>query len=94
MLHLSAFGSHNGTLQDLILAVDGEGNVCRSLRGAVKLLDVVFVGESQGLVHCVSEHKDNTRQITELSISVLQDYDAEEAQCGFFQAVWKNELRS
>ncbi|RCV19575.1 hypothetical protein SETIT_3G396800v2 [Setaria italica] len=76
MLHLSvtSFDTH----QDLILAVNGEGKDCRSLSGPGKRFDVAFVGESQGLVHCVSQHKDNTRQMTELSIWVLRDYDAEE----------------
>jgi len=98
MLHLSVSSFHNDTRQDLILAVDGQGKECRSLSSPQKCFDVAFVGESQGLVHCLSQHKDNTRQMTELSIWVLQDYDAEEwvlkQSVDFFQAVWKNELPS
>ena len=46
----------------------------------------------------MSQHRDKTRQMTELSIWVLQDYDKEEwvlkQSVDFFQAVWKNELPS
>ncbi|CAN6180734.1 unnamed protein product [Urochloa humidicola] len=60
-----------------IVAVDGEGDKCRTIywpeeeRGSL-----VFLGQSQGLLHCLSGHKDRNN-ITELSIWVLDDYDAE-----------------
>ncbi|CAN6339059.1 unnamed protein product [Urochloa humidicola] len=76
MLHLSA--TSFDTDQELILAIDVEGRECRSFSGPEKRFDVVFVGESQGLLHCLSQHSDDTSQMTELSIWVLQDYDAGE----------------
>ncbi|CAM0147252.1 unnamed protein product [Urochloa decumbens] len=76
MLHLSA--TSFDTDQELILAVDTEGRECRCLSRPEKHLDVVFVGESQGLLHCLSQRTDDTSQMSELSIWVLQDYDAEE----------------
>ena len=39
---------------------------------------MVFVGQSQGQLHYMSQHRDNTRQMTELSIWALQDYGTEE----------------
>ncbi|CAL4897582.1 unnamed protein product [Urochloa decumbens] len=53
MLHLSA--TSFDTDQELILAVDTEGRECRCLSRPEKHLDVVFVGESQGLLHCLSQ---------------------------------------
>ncbi|CAL5078832.1 unnamed protein product [Urochloa decumbens] len=63
--------------RDAIVAVDGEGEKCRIIhwpeeeRGSL-----VFLGQSQGLMHCMSGHMDHYN-ISELSIWVLDDYDAE-----------------
>jgi hypothetical protein len=62
----------------LILTVDGEGKKCRIISGPWKPNDRVFVGQSQGHLHYMSEYRDDTRQMTELSIWVLQDYHTEE----------------
>jgi hypothetical protein len=64
--------------RELIVAVDGEGKRCRVISGPHKCCDVVFVGQSQGRLHYMTKHRDTTRKMTELSIWVLHDYDAEE----------------
>ncbi|CAN6357162.1 unnamed protein product [Urochloa humidicola] len=76
MLHLSAtrFDTH----EELIIAVDGQGRECKFISGPEKRADVAFVGQSQGRLHYMTQHRDSTSNMTELSIWVLQDYDAEE----------------
>ncbi|KAG2630896.1 hypothetical protein PVAP13_3KG556100 [Panicum virgatum] len=77
MLHFSVF-QFDGIEQELIVALDGEGKKCRIINGLENSGDAVFVGQSQGQLHYMSQHRDDTRQMTELSIWVLQDYDTEE----------------
>ncbi|RCV09888.1 hypothetical protein SETIT_2G065900v2 [Setaria italica] len=76
MLHWTIFcrsAQHNA-----LVAVDGEGEKCRIIhwpneeRGLL-----VFLGQSQGLLHCMSGRMDDFNKFTELSIWVLEDYDAE-----------------
>ncbi|KAG2622297.1 F-box protein At5g07610-like [Panicum virgatum] len=81
MLHFSVtrFGGEGSKCrQEQIVAVDGEGKKCRIISMPEKSSDVVFVGQSQGQLHYMSQHRDNTRQMTELSIWALQDYGTEE----------------
>ncbi|CAL4897584.1 unnamed protein product [Urochloa decumbens] len=76
MLHLGAtrFATH----EELIIAVDGQGRECWFISGPEKRADVAFVGQSQGCLHYMTQHRDSTSEMTALSIWVLQDYDAEE----------------
>ncbi|KAJ1261286.1 hypothetical protein BS78_09G017100 [Paspalum vaginatum] len=76
MLHLSftRYKPH----QELLVAIDREGRRCWTMSWPEKRGKVVFVGQSQGLLHYMTKHGDKGRQITELCIWVLQDYDAEE----------------
>ncbi|CAM0147257.1 unnamed protein product [Urochloa decumbens] len=75
MLHLSVTSFVRCQAdQELIVAVDGEGKKCRIIHGPEKHADVAFVGQSQGRLHCMNQHSDNA----ELSIWVLEDYDAQE----------------
>ncbi|CAL4904937.1 unnamed protein product [Urochloa decumbens] len=75
MLHLSATSFVRCQAdQELIVAVDGEGKKCRIMHGPEKHADVAFVGQSQGRLHFMNQHSDNA----ELSIWVLEDYDARE----------------
>jgi len=76
MLHFNV--THLDIDQEQIVAVDGEGKKCRIISMPEKSSDVVFVGQSQGQLHYMSQHRDNTRQMTELSIWALQDYGTEE----------------
>ncbi|CAL4904934.1 unnamed protein product [Urochloa decumbens] len=76
MLHFSVTGV--GTGQKLIFAIDGQGRECRFISGPEKHADVAFVGQSQGRLHYMTQHRDSTSEMTKLSIWVLQDYDAEE----------------
>jgi len=64
--------------QELIVAVDGEGNKRRIISGLDNSSDVVFVGQSQGQLHYMSQHRDDPRLMTQLSIWVLQDYNTED----------------
>ncbi|CAN6357159.1 unnamed protein product [Urochloa humidicola] len=74
MLHLSATSYvRRGIDHELIVAVDREGTNCRIMRGPEKDADVAFVGQSQGRLHCMNQHRGNTG----LSIWVLEEYDTE-----------------
>ncbi|CAN6335162.1 unnamed protein product [Urochloa humidicola] len=75
MLHFSA--TRVGTGQKLIFAIDGQGRKCRFISGPEKHADVAFVGQSQGRLHYMTQHRDSNSEKTQLSIWVLQDYDAE-----------------
>uniref|UniRef100_K3ZTX7 F-box domain-containing protein n=1 Tax=Setaria italica TaxID=4555 RepID=K3ZTX7_SETIT len=77
MLHLVArLGSD---YQVVIVAVDEEGGKHRIIswpeeeRGLL-----VQLGQSQGLLHCTSGHRDDLGYMTELSISALEDYGTEQ----------------
>ncbi|RCV19573.1 hypothetical protein SETIT_3G396600v2 [Setaria italica] len=79
MLHFSNTSYFGWEIdQELIVAVDGEGGICRVISGPQKLCDVAFVGQSQGRLHYMNQHGDSTGDMTGLSIWVLQDYDTEE----------------
>ncbi|KAG2640468.1 hypothetical protein PVAP13_2KG357712 [Panicum virgatum] len=64
--------------QVVIAAVDGEGEKRRVIpwpeeeRGSL-----VFIGQSKGLLHCTSGKKDDLGNMTELLISVLENYDTD-----------------
>lgn len=63
---------------NMILAVGGEGRPFRTLHWPQNDSGVlVFVGQSQGHLHCLSGCMGNSSQMTELSIWVLEDYNAE-----------------
>ncbi|WVZ95909.1 hypothetical protein U9M48_041615 [Paspalum notatum var. saurae] len=67
-----------GTRQELIVAVDVKGRKCRTMSWPENRGDAVFLDQSQGCLHYITEQTDKGREITELCIWVLQDYDAEE----------------
>ncbi|WVZ95905.1 hypothetical protein U9M48_041612 [Paspalum notatum var. saurae] len=69
MLHLS-FTRYKPD-QELLVTVDREGRRCRTMSWPEKRGKVVFVGQSQGLLHYMTKHKDKGREITELCIWVL-----------------------
>ncbi|CAN6343270.1 unnamed protein product [Urochloa humidicola] len=76
MLHFSLTRFDDG--QDLIAALDGQGRVCRFISGPEKHADVAFIGQSHGQLHYMTQHRDSTSKMTELSIWVLQGYDTNE----------------
>ncbi|TKW30879.1 hypothetical protein SEVIR_2G067100v4 [Setaria viridis] len=96
MLHMSIH-FHDSNL-NMIVAVDGEGEPFKTMHWPDDSGRVVFfVGQSQGHLHCMSVHTGDLVQMTQLSIWVLEDYDAEkwvliEGQCELLPAVWKNEM--
>ncbi|KAJ1288068.1 hypothetical protein BS78_02G060700 [Paspalum vaginatum] len=64
--------------QNMIVEVDGEGKPFKTMHWPANRGRIVLVGQSQGHLHCVSgrmEHK--LVDMTELSIWVLEDYDAD-----------------
>jgi hypothetical protein len=68
--------------ENLIVAVDGEGTICRIIFPPVKHVDVIaFIGQSQGHLHCIStnmQSQDFNFHFTQLSVWVLEDYDTQE----------------
>jgi hypothetical protein len=79
MLHLIVSPSSTGP--ELIAAIDRKGKTRKVIRWAGNHGFPVFVGQSKGLLHCVSVsgHPDgDSCHMTELSVWVLEDYDAEE----------------
>lgn len=78
MLHLIVSPSSIGP--ELIAAFDGTGKICRVIRWLENRGFPVFVGQSKGLLHCLSVtgHPDGSFcHMSKLSIWVLEDYDAE-----------------
>jgi hypothetical protein len=95
MLHLAIY--RGSAHQDVIVAVNGEGDKCRIIDCPKENSGcIVFLGQSQGLLHCISGHLGYFGNITELFIWVLEDYNAEklgpEAQCELFASVSKSKL--
>ncbi|CAL5078806.1 unnamed protein product [Urochloa decumbens] len=80
MLHLIVSPSSSSTSPELIAAIDEEGKTRKVIHWVEDRGFPVFVGQSRGLLHClsVSGHSDdNSCHMTELSVWVLDDYDAE-----------------
>ena len=83
---------------ELIAAIDGKGKTRKVLHWGQNHGFPVFVGQSKGLLHClsVSGYPDgNSGHVTELSAWVLEDYDAEEwklKHTELFGAVWEKQL--
>lgn len=79
MLHL-IIGCSYPEHTSAIVAVDGEGEKCRIIHWAEQEHGLlVFLGQSQGNLVCVSEHiVDRQPSIAELSIWVLEDYGTEQ----------------
>ncbi|CAN6222512.1 unnamed protein product [Urochloa humidicola] len=75
MLHFSV--GHEYGKEDQIVAVDREVNKCRTIHWLEERGEITFVGQSQGLLHCISRHR-KTVETTELSVWVLEDYETEE----------------
>nr|CAB3455903.1 unnamed protein product [Digitaria exilis] len=78
MLHLIISTSSG---PELIAAIDGKGKTRKVIRWVESHGVPIFVGQSKGLLHCVSvsEHPDgNSGHMTELSVWVLEDYNTEE----------------
>ncbi|CAN6203241.1 unnamed protein product [Urochloa humidicola] len=75
MLHFNV--GHEYGKEDQIVAVDREVQKCRNIRWPEKRGEIVFVGQSQGLLHCISAHT-KTIETAELCVWVLEDYDTEE----------------
>ncbi|KAJ1288065.1 hypothetical protein BS78_02G060400 [Paspalum vaginatum] len=79
MLHVSIIRDFQARMEmhRMIVAVDGEGKPFRTMHWPDNRGSIVFVGQSQGHLHCVSEHSDFERKMTEFSIWVLEGYDEE-----------------
>ncbi|CAN6165769.1 unnamed protein product [Urochloa humidicola] len=94
MLHFFVKRMH--TKDVLIVAVDGEGSICRIMRWPLTIYNrAVFIGQSQGLLHCIGEnfiheHRDQRERII-MSVDVLQDYDAQEWETNKF-SIWGGNL--
>lgn len=63
--------------QNMIVAIDGEGMPFKTIQWPRDRGRLVFIGQCQGHLHCMSVHTGNLVQMTQLSIWVLEDYDAE-----------------
>jgi hypothetical protein len=76
MLHLKAddINERQGT----IVVVDGEGKTSRISRWPVKRGFPDFVGQSHGLLYCITSNIDNFDIITELSVWALEGYYTED----------------
>ncbi|CAN6222918.1 unnamed protein product [Urochloa humidicola] len=94
MLHFFVKRMH--TKDVLIVAVDGEGSICRIMRRPLTIYNrAVFIGQSQGLLHCISENFtdediDQRDQII-MSVDVLEDYEAEKWETDKF-SIWGGNL--
>jgi hypothetical protein len=68
--------------ENLIVAVDGEGKICTTVRWPGKhVTTLAFIGQSQGHLHCISRNvklQDFIFHFTQLSVWVLEDYDTQE----------------
>ncbi|CAL5090955.1 unnamed protein product [Urochloa decumbens] len=73
MLHLCSYCSSEA--RNMIVGIDGEGKASKFICGPENCGLIVFMGQSQGLLYCVSVK--DPFEMTELSIWVLEDYDAE-----------------
>ncbi|CAL5090956.1 unnamed protein product [Urochloa decumbens] len=75
MLHFNV--GHEYGKEDRIVAVDREVKKCRNIHWPEKHGEIILVGQSQGLLHCISRHT-KTIETADLSVWVLVDYDTEE----------------
>ncbi|KAJ1261287.1 hypothetical protein BS78_09G017200 [Paspalum vaginatum] len=75
MLHLSTTLFYTG--QQLIVAVDGEGRKCRTMSWSEDHGDAVFIGQSQGRLHYMTQPDNNNSDTPELCVWVLEYYEAE-----------------
>lgn len=65
--------------QTRIVAFNGNGEKCRTIHWPEEERGlIVFLGQSQGRLHCMSGHSDQIGHMTELSIWVLEDYGTEQ----------------
>ncbi|KAF8736309.1 hypothetical protein HU200_014364 [Digitaria exilis] len=83
MLHFMVGGEYGK--EDQIVVVDREGNKCRNIRWAKERGEILFVGQSQGRLHCISGLANGIGETPEVSVWVLEDYDGEEW-------VWKHSV--
>ncbi|CAD6220816.1 unnamed protein product [Miscanthus lutarioriparius] len=96
MLHFLVERSRPNKNDDvLIVAVDGEGRICRVIHWKLDMFtEAVFIGQSQGRLHCISAYfidKDKDwRDRMIMHVHVLQDYDAENWIKKF--GIWGGEL--
>jgi hypothetical protein len=77
MQHLvAALGSD---YQVVIVAVDEDGGKHRIINWPQEERGLlVRLGQSHGVLHCTSGHRDDLDDMTKLSISALEDYDTEQ----------------
>ncbi|CAN6180751.1 unnamed protein product [Urochloa humidicola] len=73
MLHFVVPCNNND--KDQIVVIDAEGKTQKIIQMPEDSGFLAFVGLSQGRLHCIKSH---TREVTELSIWVLEDYDTGE----------------
>lgn len=66
MLHVMVV--HKYEREDHIVVVGREGKKCRSIRWLVKRAEIVFVGQAQGHLHCISVHTNSIVEMAELSL--------------------------
>ncbi|CAD6220799.1 unnamed protein product [Miscanthus lutarioriparius] len=95
MLHFLVQRSRPNIHDVLIVAVDGEGSICRVIHWKLDMFTkAVFIGQSQGRLHCISDYfidKDKDwRDRMIMHVHVLQDYDAEKWIKKF--GIWGGEL--
>uniref|UniRef100_K4A3F4 Uncharacterized protein n=2 Tax=Setaria italica TaxID=4555 RepID=K4A3F4_SETIT len=77
MLHFIVTCTFNVRWQRMIVAVDGEGKTSRTMRWPEDRGHLLFIGQTQGHLHCISGHVDDSDHMNELSIWVLEDYGGE-----------------
>ncbi|KAK3124649.1 hypothetical protein QOZ80_7BG0589930 [Eleusine coracana subsp. coracana] len=77
MLHLILIGTRFRH-DDMVVAFDREGKASKIICWPNKRGSLVFIGQCQGYLHCISEHRANDTNEWVLSVWVLEDYDTEE----------------
>ncbi|CAL5078800.1 unnamed protein product [Urochloa decumbens] len=77
ILHLTVYCCSDD--RDVIVAVDREGGKSRIIRWPEEENgELVFLGQSQGHLHCMSGHRDWSGMMTKRSIWVFEDYGTEQ----------------
>ncbi|CAN6197442.1 unnamed protein product [Urochloa humidicola] len=94
MLHF--FVRRMYTSDALIVAVDGEGSICRIVHWPLTMPNrAAFISQSQGHLHCISAnfiHEDgDQRHRIIMSVDVLEDYDAQKWKQNEF-SIWGGNL--
>ncbi|CAL5078782.1 unnamed protein product [Urochloa decumbens] len=91
MVHFVVY--NNDKHHQMIVTVDRGGKISRIIRWPKERGSLVFIGGSQGHLHCMSDYWNDGREERSLSIWVLEEYRrmGSEAYCGPSPSIWKNE---